>query len=121
MSPQVRSALVAILARLFSWVAHRPWRRLSFRCALPLRGVVTAHEPEGLEIPLRGRAAELVRLGSALQGSNLIVIGGRTGIGKTTLGRVLAGRLEWTQVGIWVDSRAGMGLESLDQCLGQLS
>ena len=100
MSPQVRSALVAILARLFSWVAHRLWPRLSFRRALPLRGVLTAHEPEGSEIPLRGREAELVRLDSALQGSNLIVIGRRTGIGKTTLGRSLAERLDWPQVGI---------------------
>jgi tetratricopeptide (TPR) repeat protein len=117
MPDALKSTVLAILASAFGWVAHRLWRRLRFRRALPWGGVVTAHEPERLEIPVSGREEELASLEKALEKKSLIVVGGWAGIGKTTLGRALAQRLDWPKLGVWVDCKAGMGLESLINAL----
>jgi tetratricopeptide (TPR) repeat protein len=79
--------------------------------------VVTAHQPEALEIRLRGRETQLNHLKGALRSSKVIVVGGWAGIGKTTLGRALAQQLESTETPIWVDCKKGMGLESLINAL----
>jgi tetratricopeptide (TPR) repeat protein len=84
-------------------------------------GVITAHQPEALEIPLRGREQELEQLKTAIRSNRVVVVGGWAGVGKTTLGRCLAGVLQTPQVGIWVDCKRGMGLESLINALANLS
>lgn len=108
-------ALLIILASLFGWVAYRLWHGLRFRRALPLRGVVTAREPERLDSEVRGRQEELVHLEKAVQMKGLVVIGGWAGIGKTTLGRTLAGRLERPQVGIRLHRQGSPGFQRTGQ------
>ena len=108
-------ALLIILASLFGWVAYRLWHRLRFRRALPLRGVVTAREPERLDIEVRGRQEELVHLEKAVQMKSLVVIGGWAGIGETTLGRALAGRLDWPQVGIRIHRQGSSAFQETGQ------
>ncbi|TKJ31634.1 MAG: hypothetical protein CEE40_01035 [Chloroflexi bacterium B3_Chlor] len=117
MSSAAGGAIITILARPAGWIINTLRHRWRFRVTAPLGGVVTAREPEPLEISLRGREEELAGLEAALEAKKLIVIGGWAGIGKTTLGRALAERLAPTQTCIWVDCKPGMGLESLINAL----
>ena len=113
---EVRGAVLVIVAGAGGWMARELWRRLRFRRPVA-PGVVTAHQAEAPEIPLRGREQELQQLKAALSSSKVIVVGGWAGIGKTTLGRALAQQLESTETPIWVDCKKGMGLESLINAL----
>ena len=117
MSLASAGAVLGVLARPAEWAVNALRHRIRFQRKLPLGGVVTAHQPEALEIALRGRDTELEQLNEALHSNKLIVIGGWAGIGKTTLGRALAQQLQPTQIGIWVDCKSGMGLESLINAL----
>jgi tetratricopeptide (TPR) repeat protein len=116
MPPQVVGVLLTILAGVTGWLILQLWRRLRF--VVPVApGVVSAHQPEALEIPLRGRGRELEQLKARLGESNVMVIAGWGGVGKTALGRALAEQLETGQTGIWVDCKRGMRLEALINAL----
>jgi Flp pilus assembly protein TadD len=116
MRPEITATVLLMLGGAAVWTARELWRRLRFRMAV-VPGVVSAHQPEALEVKLRGRDEALRRLGLALSANRVLVIGGWAGIGKTTLGRALAEELEPMQTAIWVDCKKGMGLESLINAL----
>jgi tetratricopeptide (TPR) repeat protein len=87
------------------------------RSGVPSGGVISARQPEGAGVRLRGREGELEEVKAALGANRVVVIGGAAGIGKSMLGRALAESLEMGRRGIWVECKKGMGLESLVSAL----